>query len=309
MIGQQISHYRIEAEMLIGESESLYQAEDTRSNEVVYLTFVNSLDRDLAERFQRRTETLRQINHPIIAPIEDFGAAKDGRPYAATPFVSVTSLSQINQSGKPAASVVDALTLIRQLADAFNTAHVVGLTHPNLTPENIFIREDGCPLLLDLMCPPGGTAVLPRQIEFLDYASPEQRRGKSVTSRSNIYTLGVILYEMLAGHRPRIPQSEWSVFEKPASPPREEPLSAARPGLTQATYRLVRDCLWPQAWSRFETMAKMTAALDAAIQAEQARPSTPDQPTASRRPHWLVPVIIVVILLLIAAGVFFLGGS
>ncbi|MFQ5437035.1 MAG: hypothetical protein ACE5FD_19425, partial [Anaerolineae bacterium] len=127
--------------------------------------------------------------------------------------------------------------------------------------------------------------------------------------RSNIYTLGVILYEMLAGHRPRIPQSEWSVFEKPASQPREEPLSTARADLTQATYHLVRDCLWPQAWSRFETMAKMTAALDAAIQAEQARPSATDQPAANQRPRWLIPLIIVIILLLIAAGFFFLGGS
>src|SRR5690606_20073965 len=107
------------------------------------------------------------------------------------------------------------------------------------------------------------------QTDTLGYVPPEQLRGKKLTPQSNIYSLGVILYELLAGHRPRAASARLDVFDS-ATPPKAIALEDARNGLQQQTYRLVRECLRRQERARYDGMEQMLVAVDMAIAAESS---------------------------------------
>jgi serine/threonine protein kinase len=140
---------------------------------------------------------------------------------------------------------------------------------------------------------------------MLDYAAPEELEGKEITRRSNIYSLGVILYELLSGHRPKLPVLPFDIFPQ-ANMPKEEPLEEARPGLAGETYRLVRNCLWRQEWSRFETADELITAIETAIFAEQELPKAASWAPKRNRPLvYLIPVAVVLLALL---GFFVLRG-
>lgn len=133
---------------------------------------------------------------------------------------------------------------------------------------------------------------------MLDYASPEEINGKSIGRRSNIYSLGIMLYELLTGHRPELPTSSWDIFEH-STLPKEVPLEEAREGLSGETYRLVRNCLWRQEWSRFETAEEVISAIDTAMLAEQTVPKAAIWPDGRNR--WLyftVPGLAVLVIVI-----------
>ena len=161
------------------------------------------------------------------------------------------------------------------------------------------LREDGTPILIDVGVPIVAGSASPvlngPEKELLDYASPEELEGKPLTRRSNIYSLGVILYELLAGHQPHLPTLPFDIFPQ-ANMPKEEPLEEARPGLAGETYRLVRNCLWRQEWSRFETTDEMITAIETAIFAEQELPKaaawTPQRGNSMR---FIIPIALVLV--------------
>ena len=205
--------------------------------------------------------------------------------------------------------VIEALELTKQIAHALGVAHTAGLIHHDLRPENINLREDGTPVLIDLGLPvvldPAAPGVNGSESEMLDYASPEELEGKPLTRRSNIYSLGVILYELLSGHRPKLPVLPFDIFPQ-ANMPKEEPLEEARPELAGETYRLVRNCLWRQEWSRFETADELITAIETAIFAEQELPKAASwTPRRNRNFVVLIPIALVVLGLL---GFFVLRG-
>jgi serine/threonine protein kinase len=119
-------------------------------------------------------------------------------------------------------------------------------------------------LLLDLVVPPTPPPPASAATEGpsqLDYRSPEQLAGKTLSGRSNVFSLGVLLYRLLAGQLPPLPVSEWDIFEHKGTA-REMPLNELRPGLTEATYTAVRDSIWQKEWSRYETAADQQKALE-----------------------------------------------
>ncbi len=313
--GQQIGNYEVESHIAARKASDLFLARDVKLERLVFLEVLRTTadeDENLAARFRRRMETVSQLKDPSIAVVSDLDVTDDGFPYAVIDHFPGTTLAdkladlRREQRTLP---VIEALELTKQIAHALGVAHAAGLIHHDLRPENINLREDDTPVLIDLGLPvvlnPAAPGVNGSESEMLDYASPEELEGKPLTRRSNIYALGIILYELLSGHRPKLPVLPFDIFPQ-ANMPKEEPLEEARPGLAGETYRLVRNCLWRQEWSRFETADELITAIETAIFAEQELPkATSWTPQRNRNFVVLIPIALVLLGLL---GFFVLRG-
>ncbi|MBX7253178.1 MAG: protein kinase [Candidatus Promineofilum sp.] len=306
--GQQIGNYEIESHIAARKASDLFLARDVKLERLVFLEVLRTTaeeDENLAARFRRRMETVSQLKEPSIAVVSDLDITDDGFPYAVIDYFPGTTLAdrlaELNRTQGPM-PVIEALELAKQLAQALGVAHAAGLIHHDLRPENIMLREDGAPVLIDLGLPivldPAAPGVNGAASEMLDYASPEELEGKGITRRSNIYSFGVLLYELLSGHRPKLPVLPFDIFPQ-ANMPKEEPLEEARPGLAGETYRLVRNCLWRQEWSRFETADELITAIETAIFAEQELPKAATwTPKPNRSFLVIIPVALLVLGLL-----------
>lgn len=309
LAGQQIGNYEVEELLASRKVSSFYLARDVKLEREVFLEVLQVTaeeDPDLVGRFQRRIDAVSQLKHPNIAALIESGETNDGYAYAVIEYVPGPTLAEKidewNRSNRQL-TVEEALKLSRQIADALSVAHPAGLIHHDLRPDNLIMSADGRPELVDLCVPivvESPDAVLSnKQAEMLDYASPEENEGKAISRRSNIYSMGIITYELLTGHRPRLPASSWDIFER-ATMPKEVPLEEAREGLSGETYRLVRNCLWRQEWSRFETADELITAIDTAILAEETMPKTTIW--SGQRRSWLyiaIPVLAVIVVALL----------
>ncbi len=305
--GQQIGNYEIVELIAARKVSDLYLARDIKLDRLVYLEVLRTTadeDADLAARFQRRMESVSQLKDDGIALVSDIDFTEDNLPYAVIEYFPATTLAaklETLNENEELLPVIESLRLAQQIAQALSAAHSVGLVHHDLRPENIMLREDGTPVLLDLGVPIVVTAdsvLNATDGDVIHYASPEELEGKTIGRRSNIYSLGVILYELLAGHRPKLPTLPYDIFPQ-ANMPKEEPLEEAREGLAGETYRLVRNCLWRQEWSRFETAEELITAIETAILAEQELPKTPAWTGNRRRSIYaLMPIAIIALLVL-----------
>ena len=314
--GQQIGNYEIESHIAARKASDLFLARDVKLERLVFLEVLRTTtdeDENLAARFRRRMETVSQLKDPSIAVVSDLDTTDDGFPYAVIDYFPGTTLADklAELSHSQPMPVIEALELTKQIAHALGVAHTAGLIHHDLRPENVMVREDGTPVLIDLGLPvvldPAAPGVNGAESEMLDYASPEELEGKQLTRRSNIYSLGIILYELLSGHRPKLPVLPFDIFPQ-ANMPKEEPLEEARPGLAGETYRLVRNCLWRQEWSRFETADELITAIETAIFSEQELPKAAGW-GAPKRNRPLVYIIPVALLLLGLLGFLALRGA
>jgi serine/threonine protein kinase len=309
-----ISHYRL-TELLVAQMVSaIYLAQDEKTGEQVFLVTLQpdaSRSSDLAERFQRRAETLAQLEHAVIPPLLDYGV--DGkRPYAVMSHFSgqflATYLENVTKSvPDDKVKVIESLKLAKQIAAGLAVTHPNGLIHHDLRPENIYLDESGQPFLLDMVVPPTppiATQIGDASLTELDFQSPEQIAGKALSGRSNIYSVGILLYRLLAGQKPPLPVSDWDIFDHKGLA-REIPLNQVRPDLTAATYRVVQDSIWQKEWSRYETVDAQLAAIEHAIVRESAPPPPPPPVwrlvfNRLRQPKIvkiIIPVIVFLILL------------
>jgi serine/threonine protein kinase/LysM repeat protein len=301
--GQQIGNYEIVSLMAEHKVSDLFLARDVKLERLVYLEVLRTTleeESGLASRFQKRMEAISHLKHENIASVTDIDVTDDGRPYAVIDYFPGITLEQRLddlRDDNRLLSPIEALELGRELTQGLAAAHAAELIHHDLRPCNILLREDGVPVWVDFGVPvtttPRASVLGKTDDAMLDYASPEELEGKALTRRSNIYSLGVILYELLAGHRPKMPSLPFDIFPQ-ANMPKEEPLEDARPGLAGETYRLVRNCLWRQEWSRFETADEMLTAIETAIFAEQELPKAAAwTPNRSRSLVFLIPVAVI----------------
>lgn len=312
--GQQIGNYEIESHIAARKASDLFLARDVKLERLVFLEVLRVTgeeDSDLVERFYRRMETVSQLKDPGIAVVSDIDMTDDGYPYAVIdhfPYQTLADKISDQRRELEPLPVTESLELTKQVAQALGVAHESGLIHHDLRPENIMLREDGSPVLIDMGVPLvtgyAAPALTSPDDVMLDYAAPEETEGKPLTRRSNIYSLGIILYELLAGHRPNLPNLPFDIFPH-TNMPKEEPLEEARPGLAGETYRLVRNCLWRQEWSRFETTDEMITAIETAIFAEQELPKAAAW-SQQRGGRSLAVFIVPVVLILVGVLGFFL---
>jgi serine/threonine protein kinase/tetratricopeptide (TPR) repeat protein len=206
MIGQTISHYRITAKLGAGGMGEVFLAEDTRLKRHVALKFLPRhfmADDDARSRFLREAQALAALNHPNIVSVFDV-AEHDGQPFIAMEFVEGQSLKDMIASGD--VGIDKALEIIGQAAEGLAVAHNSEIVHRDIKPDNIIVADDGPVKLMDfgLAIWQGVTKVTAdgSTLGTRAYMSPEQSVGGEVDHRTDLWSLGVVLYELLTKHLP-----------------------------------------------------------------------------------------------------------
>jgi serine/threonine protein kinase len=244
-------------------------------------------DEHALERFKREARAAARLNHPNVAGTYDFGTLPGGEAYIVMELVEGETLSErLRAAG--ALPLGEAVLIARQVADGIESAHEGGIVHRDLKPANIIISRDhrGTALVkvldfgiaqLKETSTTGGLASITTAGSIMGtprYMSPEQCSDSKVDARSDIYSLGVLLYEMLAGRPPFDAPSAMALALKQIQEP-PPPLSEARPEVPEALERVVMWALAKDPADRPQTAAEFSRALLAAEGAAAHMPSTP----------------------------------
>ena len=206
MIGRTISHYKITEKLGEGGMGVVYKAEDTKLERTVALKFLAAhlLNDDEAKaRFLREAKAAAGLNHPNICPVYEIGEA-EGKTFLSMAFIEGEPLEpRIERGPLP---LKDALDIGRQIADGLQAAHEKGVVHRDIKPANVMVDAKGRATIMDFglarLTEASRLTKANQTMGTVAYMSPEQAQGMEVDNRSDIWALGVVLYEMVRGQRP-----------------------------------------------------------------------------------------------------------
>jgi predicted Ser/Thr protein kinase len=333
MIGQAIKHYQVEELLGQGGMGVVYRARDTRLGRPVALKVLPAeftRDEERKGRFLQEARAAAAVTHPAIAQVYDVDEGPEGL-FIAMELVEGKTVKSLIQGRE--LDLLGALEIATQVAGGLQKAHEMGIVHRDIKPENIMVTRDGHAKILDfglakLLEPPASEApdgishmetLAKTQAGFvlgtLRYMSPEQARGQAVDHRSDIFSLGIVLYEMVTGQLPFAGLTALDTLHAIAFE-ETRPMTALRPNLPPALQRIVTRCLRKRAQDRYPDAKELVGDLKT-VQREVESGISSKVPLGLRLQEqwrslrdrtlgeWFLPGAILVIALAVLLTVFF----
>jgi len=297
--GISIDRYHIIEPLGQGGMANVYKAYDTRLERNVAIKFIrrDAFSPDVLDmvlkRFDREAKSLAKLTHPNIVGIIDYGE-HEGSPYLVMPYLQGGTLKQY--LGTPM-SIEKAASLLEPVADALAFAHQKGIVHRDVKPANILITEGGKPMLTDFgiarLLESGDGATLTGTgmgVGTPEYMSPEQAMGREVDGRTDIYSLGIVLFELVTGQKPYTADTPMAVVLKQTTEPLPRPSSIV-PGLTDAVEQILYKSLAKDPKDRYQSMTDFKDALGKFSKWETQLPTQPAMPVVPETPAENEPTI------------------
>jgi len=300
-IAQTVAHYALQREIGRGGMSSVYEAEDTRTGNhfaLKLLTLPPSLaageKSTLIARFEREARIIAHLSHPNIVDIHEVGS-QEGQHFLAMEYLQGETLRE--RMTRERLTPEAAQEVLRQIGGAIDAVHAAGIVHRDIKPTNIMLLPDGTAKLLDFGIARSSDETTITSTGILvgspSYLSPEQIKGEAGATATDLWALGVLAYEMLAGHPPFAGQTVANVLYQITN---ESP--ARTPGLSVAVQRVLRRALDRNPARRFLTAEALVSALGAALSEVPGRPQTLAAPPQQRSvPLWLPGAVLLLLFL------------
>jgi eukaryotic-like serine/threonine-protein kinase len=276
VIGTLISErYRLDEKIGSGGMSTVYRAFDPTLERWVAIKLMHrdiSHDPDQLERFRREARAVAQLNHPHVVTVIDAGE-DDGAPYIVFEYVEGETLKErIRRLGR--LPVSEAVAYAVEIGRALECAHASRLVHRDVKPQNVLIDPDGRAKVTDFgiarSLEAQGLTATGRVLGTTDYVSPEQALGHEVTGQSDIYSLGIVLYEMLTGETPFKADTQVAVAMKHVRDPLPD-VQRRRPEISASLARVVERATAKETQNRYQDVAEMVHDLEEVLAIEAAR--------------------------------------
>jgi serine/threonine protein kinase/Tfp pilus assembly protein PilF len=340
LLGKSLGRYRILSLLGRGGMGEIYKAKDTTLGRDVAIKVLSSgfsIDRDRLHRFEQEARAASALNHPNIITIHEFGQ-EEGVHFIVSEFIEGETLRRRIGSGRTAGermSAADVLEIGIQVAGALNAAHEAGIVHRDIKPENVMVRPDGLVKVLDFglakliersssenveqtavsatfsseaTTAGGETGVV---MGTVSYMSPEQARGQRLDPRTDLFSLGVALYEMTAGHSPfaraTVADTIASILEK--EPP---PLAQFTAEVPDAMEQIIRKSLSKDREKRYQTARELLDDLKSLKSGETSVASSPAKKeplTGAIKQRWRSAAIALAAMITVIAAVVIFNKS
>jgi serine/threonine-protein kinase len=267
--------YRLDARIAAGGMSTVYRAFDEtleRQVAIKLMTHEVAADSDQLERFRREARAVAQLNHPHIVGVIDAGE-DEGRPYIVFEYVEGETLKErIRRQGK--LEISEAIAYAIEIARGLGTAHAQHIVHRDVKPQNVLIDEEGSAKVTDFgiarTLEEDGLTADGRVLGTTDYVAPEQALGQHVTGQSDLYSVGVVLYEMLTGEVPFKGDNQVAVAMKHVREALPD-IQVKRPGVSAALASVLDRATAKRPEDRYADDAELIAALEDVLGIETAR--------------------------------------